>query len=82
MIFSSGPFSSVMWKTPTTRTRIRQPGNVGSPTRHERVERVAVLAEGALDEAVVRRVAHRREQPAVEHDVTGLGVQLVLVARA
>ena len=30
--FSSGPFSSVMWNTPTTRTRIRQPGNVGSPT--------------------------------------------------
>ena len=30
--FSSGPFSSAMWKTPTARTRIRQPGNVGSPT--------------------------------------------------
>ena len=32
IIFSSGPFSSVMWKTPTTRTRMRQPGKVGSPT--------------------------------------------------
>ena len=32
MIFSSGPFSSRMWKTPTMRPRMRQPGNVGSPT--------------------------------------------------
>ena len=30
--FSSGPFSSSMWKTPIARTRIRQPGNVGSET--------------------------------------------------
>ena len=30
--FSSGPFSSVMWNTPTGLTRTRQPGNVGSLT--------------------------------------------------
>ncbi len=30
--FSSGPFSSDMWNTPIGRTRIRQPGNVGSLT--------------------------------------------------
>src|SRR4029077_16705929 len=30
--FSSGPFSSDMWKTPIARTRIRQPGKVGSET--------------------------------------------------
>ena len=31
-IFSSGPFSSVIRNIPTARTRIRHPGNVGSPT--------------------------------------------------
>ena len=49
---------------------------------HERVERVAVLAERALDEAVVGGIAHRREQPPVEHDPAELVVALVLVARA
>ena len=48
---------------------------------HERVERVAVLGERALDEAVVGRVAHRREEPAVEDDPAELVVVLVLVAR-
>ena len=47
----------------------------------ERVERVAVLGEGALDEAVVGRVAHRGEQAAVEDDPAELVVPLVLVAR-
>ena len=49
---------------------------------HERIERVAVLAERSLDVAVVGGVAHRREEPPVEDDVAGLGVDLVLVARA
>ena len=49
---------------------------------HERVERVAVLAERPLDEAVVGRVAHRGEEAPVEHDVARLGVDLVLVPRA
>ena len=48
---------------------------------HERVERVAVLAERALDVAVVGRVAHRREEPPVEHDPLELVVPLVLVPR-
>jgi len=48
----------------------------------ERVERVTVLAERVLDEAVVGRVAHRREEAPVEHDPAHLGVELVLVARA
>src|SRR5579862_7297646 len=30
--FSSGPFSSSMWNTPIARTRMRQPGKVGSET--------------------------------------------------
>ena len=49
---------------------------------HEGVERIAVLPHRPLDEAVVGGVAHRREQPAVEHDPTELRVELVLVARA
>ena len=47
---------------------------------HERVERVAVLAEGVLDEAVVGRVGRRGEEHAVEADAPGLVVDLVLVA--
>ena len=48
--------------------------------QHQRVERVAVLTEGALDEAVVGRVAGRGEQHPVEPDPPGLVVDLVLVA--
>ena len=48
--------------------------------QHERVQRVAVLTEGALDEAVVGGVAGGREQHAVQADATGLVVDLVLVA--
>ncbi len=48
--------------------------------QHERVQRVAVLAQGALDEAVVRRVLSRGEERAVQPDATGLVVHLVLVA--
>ena len=47
---------------------------------HERVERVAVLAEGVLDEAVVGRVGGRGEEHAVQADAAGLVVDLVLVA--
>ena len=61
---------------------MRQPGNVGSPTRHERVERIAVLAQRALDEAVVGGIAHRGEEAAVEHDPARLRVELVLVSGA
>ena len=48
--------------------------------QHQRVERVAVLAEGVLDEAVVGRVLRRGEQRPVEPDPAGLVVDLVLVA--
>ena len=46
------------------------------------VERVAVLAQGVVDEAVVSRVSHRGEQVTVEVDLAGLVVNLVLVAGA
>ena len=49
---------------------------------HQRVQRVAVLAEGVLDEAVVGRVGGRGEQGAVQADPAGLVVDLVLVALA
>ncbi len=47
----------------------------------QRVQRVAVLAEGVLDEAVVGRVAGRGEESTVQTDPTGLVVHLVLVPR-
>ena len=48
--------------------------------QHQRVERIAVLAERVLDEAVVGGVLGRGEQRAVQADAAGLVVELVLVA--
>ena len=50
--------------------------------QHQRVERVAVQAEGVLDEAVVGRILRRGEQRPVEPDPAGNVVDLVLVALA
>ena len=47
--------------------------------QHERVERVAVLTEGALDVAVVGRVLGRGEQRTIEADPSALVIYLVLV---
>ena len=47
--------------------------------QHQRVERVAVLAEGVLDVAVVGGVHGRGEEEAVEPHPTGLVVDFVLV---
>ncbi len=55
-------------------------GERGLVEEDQGVQRVAVLAEGVLDVAVVRRVGHRREQHPVEADAAGLVVHLVLVA--
>jgi hypothetical protein len=57
-------------------------GKRGIADEDERVERVAVPAERALDVAVVGGVAHRREEAAVEDDSAERAVPLVLVARA
>ena len=81
-IFSSGPFSSAMWKTPTTRAANPAAGERGLADEDERVERVAVAAQRPLDEPVVRRVRHRGEQAPVEDDRAELLVELVLVPRA
>ena len=48
--------------------------------QHQRVERVAVEAEGVLDEAVVGGVLRRGEQGPVEPDPAAVVVDLVLVA--
>src|SRR5256886_2730823 len=47
---------------------------------HEGVERVAVIGERPLEEAVVGGVGHRGEEAAVEDDAAELLVPLVLVA--
>jgi hypothetical protein len=47
---------------------------------HEHVQRVAVVAEGVLEEAVVGRVLERGVEHAVEEHPAGLVVDLVLVA--
>ena len=49
---------------------------------HQRVERIAVVAERARDEAVVGGIVHGAVQHAVEPQQAGLLVQLVLVLAA
>ena len=46
------------------------------------IERIAVLAQGAVDVAVVIRVAHGGEQGTVQEDATGLVIDFVLVLGA
>ena len=55
-------------------------GERGLLEQHQGVERVAVQAEGVLDEAVVGGVLRRGEQRPVEADPAALVVHLVLVA--
>ena len=46
------------------------------------IERIAVLAQGAVDVAVVIRVTHCGEQGTVQEDATGLVIDFVLVLGA
>jgi hypothetical protein len=55
-------------------------GKRGLLQQHQRIESVAVESEGVLDEPVVRGIARRREQHAVQPDASRLVVDLVLVA--
>src|SRR6185312_2514774 len=48
--------------------------------QHQRVQRITVLTEAVLDEAVVSGVLGGREQRTVQPDATGPVVHLVLVA--
>lgn len=47
--------------------------------QHERVERIAVVGEGVLEEAVIDGVDEPGEEHAVEEDASGLVIDLVLV---
>src|SRR6201986_3340920 len=55
-------------------------GKGGLLHQDQRVQRIAVPAQGVLDEAVVGRVLSRGEQRPVEPDPAGVMVDLVLVA--
>ena len=80
MILASGPFSSVIQKTPTGR-HLDQAAREGRLVEQDqRVERVAVLGQGVGDEPVVGRVERGREEPPVQSDHVALVVVLVLVA--
>src|SRR5690242_2406606 len=57
-------------------------GERGLLDQHHRVERVAVLAQGVRDEAVVGRVLRRGEQRPVQPDQAAFVVNLVLVPAA
>jgi hypothetical protein len=58
------------------------PGEHRLGQQHQRVQRVAVLAERVLDEPVVGRIAKGRVEVAIQLDPAGVVVDLVLVARA
>ena len=77
---SSPPASSVIRNMPIARQRDEAARERRRLQDHECVERVAVLAEGVLDEAVVRRVGGRGEEHPVEAHAPALVVDLVLVA--
>ena len=53
-------------------------GKAGGIDQHEHVERIAVVAEGAGNEAVVARVMHRRKEVPVEAEDVQILVVLVL----
>ena len=57
-------------------------GEHGVRNHHESVQRIAVLAQGAIDVAVVIRVAHCGEQGAIQEHAAGLVVDFVLVLGA
>src|SRR6266496_3546661 len=54
-------------------------GERGLLQQHEGVQRITVVGERSLDEAVVGRVPGRREQHAIQPDAAGLVIHLVLV---
>jgi hypothetical protein len=56
-------------------------GEGGLVEEHERVERVAIAAQGVADESVVGRVGGGGEQVSVEPELPGHVVHLVLVSR-
>ena len=80
-IFSSSPFSSVIRNSPTGRPGCGSPGTWARPRRRGR-RAGRRPNQRAVDEPVVRRVLHRREEHPVQEDRAGLVVGLVLVPRS
>ena len=79
MILSSSPFSSRIRITPIARASMIVSGMTGFLAEHQRVERVAIFAEGAGNEAVVGGIVDGAVQYPVELQQAGLLVELVLV---
>jgi hypothetical protein len=79
---SSIPFSSRIRITPIARAFHDRQRVHRFLAEHERVERIAVVAVGARDEAVVGGIVHRAVEHAIEPQQPGLLVQLVLVLAA
>ena len=77
---SSPPASSTILNIATGRASTIALGCTDSGSSTMRVQRVAVLAQGVLDEAVVGRVAHRGVEVAVQPQPASVVVHLVLVA--
>ena len=67
---------------PIARAVTRQPGKVGLRQQHQRIQRIAVLAEGVVDEPVIGRILGRGEQRPVQPDPARMVVHLVFVATA
>ena len=82
MIFSSILPLSFIAMTPMGRQRTRVMGSMRLRADDQHVQRVAVVAVGAGDEAVVGRVVRRRVKDAVEYDKPGFLVELVLLLAA
>ena len=79
MILSSIPFSSRMRITPMARASTMVSGHDRLLADHQRVERVAVVAEGARDEAVVGGIVDGAVSTRSSLQQPGFLVELVLV---
>ena len=75
---SPRPWSSIS-RMPMGRTSITQPEKLGAVDQHQHIERVAVVAQGAGDEAVVARIVDGRVEIAVQTEDVQFLVVLVLV---
>ena len=82
MILSSMPFSSRIRITPMARASTTVSGMHRLLAQDEGVERIAVVAVGAGDEAVVGRVVDGAVEHAVEPQQARFLVELVLVLAA
>ncbi len=79
MILASGPASSCIHMHADGRASTHTPGEDRILEQHEGVERIAVLAEGVGDEAVVGRIDGGGEQaPVEEHPPVSWSISYLL----